>query len=120
MKPMLKKRSFQSFMACLGLRHDEDIPFARKLADLVGLGPGMSMQQCARRSRVIDVEHLVIKAHQGAFRNGQQPHRNIEIGEPEGGLVRLFRCSMLCLMSSRRRMPQKRRNEADGVVWARS
>jgi hypothetical protein len=58
MKPMLKKRSFQSlWRACL--RHDENVPFARELADLIGLRARNLDAASAGVIGVIDIEHLV-------------------------------------------------------------
>ncbi len=70
-------------MARLGLRHDEDVPLPGQLADLVGLGTGYVDAAGARVIGVVDVEHLVVEAHQRALGDRQKPHRDVEIGQPE-------------------------------------
>ncbi len=104
-------------MARLGLRYDEDVPFARELADLVGLRPRNVDTAGARIVGVIDVEHLVVEAHQGAFRNGQEPHRDVEIGQPERRLGQALEMLEIVLDVLAPADAPERRNEADGVVW---
>ena len=50
-------------MARLGLRHDENVPLAGELADLVGLGPRYVDAAGARVVGVVDVEYLVVEPH---------------------------------------------------------
>src|SRR5215469_9981419 len=49
------------------LRHDEDAPFLRQLAEPIGLRAGDVDCAGPRKLRMIDVEYLVIKALQPPF-----------------------------------------------------
>ena len=104
-------------MARLGLRHDEDVPLARELADLVGLGAGNVDAAGARVVGVIDVEHLVVEPHQRAFGDRQQPHRDVEIGQPERRLGQALEVLDIVLDVVAPADAVEGRNEADGVVW---
>ena len=113
----VEKAILPVLMARLGLRHDENIPFACQLADLVGLRPRNVDAAGARVVGVVDVKHLVVEAHEGAFRDSQKPHRNVEVGQPE----RCFRQALQMLdvvldVLAPANAPE-RRNETDGVVW---
>src|SRR5262245_12462538 len=104
-------------MARLGLRHDEDVPFARELADLVGLRARNVDAAGARVIGVIDVEHLVVEAHESAFRNGEQPHRDVEIGEPERRFGETLEVLDIVLDVLAPANAPERRDEPDGIIW---
>ncbi len=59
----VKKAILPVLMARLGLRHDENVPLAGELADLVGLGPRYVDAAGARVVGVVDVEYLVVEPH---------------------------------------------------------
>ena len=103
-------------MARLGLRHDEDVPLPRQLADLVGLGAGNIDAAGARVIGVVDVEHLVVEPHQRAFGNGEEPHRDVEIGEPERRFGQALEMLDIVLDVVAPADAVEGRDEADGVV----
>ena len=74
-------------MVRLGLRHDEGVVLAGERAERVGLGPGNVDRAFARVLHVVEVEHLIVEGLQGALRQRDQAHRQIETGEPGGGLA---------------------------------
>src|SRR5580658_11176226 len=104
-------------MARLGLRHDEDVPLAGELADLVGLGARNIDAAGARVIGVVDVEHLVVESHQRAFGDRQKPHRDVEIGQPERRLGQALEMLDIVLDVVAPANAVEGRDEADGVVW---
>ncbi len=77
-------------MPCLGLRHDEDAPLAGEPAEPVGLGAGNVDRAGPGELDVIDVEHLVVEALERALGDRDQPHRNVEVRQPERRLGQAF------------------------------
>jgi hypothetical protein len=58
----------------------------RASAPSVGLRAGDVDRALPRERLVIEVEYLVVEALQGAFRDGDQPHRQVQAGQPRRGL----------------------------------
>jgi hypothetical protein len=64
----------------LGLAHQEHVPLPGQGAERVGLGSGDVDRALPGERLVVQVENLVVEALQGAFRNGDQPHRQVQAG----------------------------------------
>jgi hypothetical protein len=78
-------------MACLGLGHDEHVPLFRQRTQAIGLGAGNVDGAGLGELGVVGVEDLVAEALQAAFGNGDQPDRDVEVGQPEGGSCQVSR-----------------------------
>src|SRR5262249_33371923 len=104
-------------MARLGLRHDVDVPLPRQLADLLGLGSRNVNAARASVVGMIHVQHFIIESHQRAFRNGEQTHRNIEIGKPERRLGETFEVLDVVFDFLAPANTPKTGDEADGIIW---
>ena len=73
-------------MPGLGLGHDEGVVLLGDLAQRFGLLAGNVDRALAGERRVVEVEHLVVERLQGAFRERDQTHREVEGRQPGSGL----------------------------------
>src|SRR5262249_9756531 len=69
-------------MAGLRLRHQKGVPLPRELAEIVGLRARDVNRAFPRELLVVDVEDLVVESLQGAFGDGDEPHRQVQAGQP--------------------------------------
>nr|WP_245431035.1 hypothetical protein [Rhodoplanes roseus] len=103
-------------MAGLGLRHDVDVPLARELGDLVRLRARDVDRAGVGEVGVVDVQDLVVEAHQAALGNGEEADRDVEVGQPEGRLGQALQMLDVVLDVVARADAPEGRNEADRVV----
>ena len=60
----------------------------------------------ARELHMVQVQHFVVEGLQSALGNGDQAHREIQAGQPAGGLHQVLQMVEIDLMSLRRRIPR--------------
>ena len=86
MNPTLKKRSFRSgwrALACAMMK----LSYSRAILPRYSVSsPGNVDRALARELHVVQVQHLVVEALQRAFGERDQPHRQIQAGQPGRGL----------------------------------
>ena len=67
-------------MTGLRLAHQEHVPLPGQRTERVRLRSGDVDRALPGERLVIEVENLVVEALQGAFRDGDQPHRQVQAG----------------------------------------
>ncbi len=64
------------------LRHQEDVPLPRELAEIVGLRARDVDRAFPCELLVVEVKDLVVEPLKGAFGDGDEPHRKVQAGQP--------------------------------------
>src|SRR5712691_2506839 len=69
-------------MTGLGLGHQESVPLPCQPAQIVRLGPRVVNRALGRELLVIEVKDLVVETLQGTFGDRDEPHRQVQAGQP--------------------------------------
>src|SRR5262245_56686069 len=103
-------------VAGLGLGHDEGVVLLGDVTQELRLLPGDVDGALSRELDMIQVEHLVVEALERALREGDEPHGDVEAGQPGGGLHQMREVVQIDLDVLALADPPNGGNEADGGI----
>ena len=81
-EPDVEEPAGELGVARLGLPHHERVPLPRQRGQRVRLRAGDVDRALPRERLVVQVEHLVVEALQRTLRDGDQPDRQVQAGQP--------------------------------------
>jgi hypothetical protein len=98
------------------LRHQEGVPLPGELTEIVCLRARDVDRAFPREIFVIEIKNLVIETLQCAFGDGDEPHRQVQAGQPRRGLDQVrevleVRCDLIAAADA-----THSRDQAQGLI----
>ena len=114
--PMAETLGFKLVEAAQGRAVFEGLPEFRLYNPIGSVHGGFAATLLDSALGMIDIQHFVIEAHQRTLGNREQAHRNIEIGQPEGGLGQALEMLDVVFDLLTSTNAPETRDQADGVI----